>query len=340
MGRRRLLWLTFLLFVGLAVPVLLGGYESLRLLSGVCLQQYIFLAALMVIACLLEMLRGWILLKRYLIGMTVTRAVAIYFLVMLASCLTPYGVLAPLMLTFLLQEHDIKPRLVIATLLVTTLLDAASVIFWVLVALAVEALLSSRSLVPQQVVYGFIVLVLCALAGFAFFLRYTAWWLRTIAATAAASGLKPAYRRRIVRRLLRLRRTVTALVDLPTIDRVLLFAVSLAFWGIFLSLMFASARAIGLAVPWNQMVLLQLVATLAGHMAGLPGGMVSSEAAGVLLLVPLVGTASAVAVVLLWRLFSFHFYIIAGLAVLPLASRYFGGNFPLVGPGHRFQGRE
>ena len=275
-----------------------------------------------------------------LAAIAVLLGLGIYFGVMLVACLTPYGLLAPVMLVFLLRRHGVAPRLSLATLLVTTLLDAFAMAFWMLAAIAVEAVVSFRLMVPWMAVMSCMALMLGVMIGATFFVKYPRRWLQLASGVATMFQLRAQTRRGVIRLLLRLRRAALALFDLPVTERITLFAVSLSYWGIFLSVMHVAARVAGVHIPWSQALLVQLVAMSAGHVAGLPGGMVSSEAAGIFLLSSLLGASSAVTVVLLWRFLTFHFYVLAGVATMPLLSRYFGKGFALPAGGRGLQGRE
>ena len=203
---RQFFWPVFLLVVALAVPALFGGVESLRMLARIQATGWALLTAMAVAACALEMLRGWILLRPFLTGLTMANALGIYFGVMLVACLTPYGLLAPVMLVFLLRRHGVAPRLSLATLLVTTLLDAFAMAFWMLAAIAVEAVVSFRLMVPWMAVMSCMALMLGVMIGATFFVKYPRRWLQLASGVATMFQLRAQTRRGVIRLLLRLRR--------------------------------------------------------------------------------------------------------------------------------------
>ncbi|MNE82862.1 hypothetical protein D3C80_1796260 [compost metagenome] len=85
-------------------------------------------------------------------------------------------------------------------------------------------------------------------------------------------------------------------------------------------MLYLTLRALGEELQWAWTFLIQLLSLVAGLATLMPGGAGSTELTSAALLAPLVGKPTAAAAILIWRVVTYYFYLIAGGPVFAMVA--------------------
>lgn len=126
-------------------------------------------------------------------------------------------------------------------------------------------------------------------------------------------------RRRIARQLLSGRRTLIATLRLPPRILAAIFALCCLHWLLRYSLLYLAVLGIAgqdeTLGDWAWTFVVQMLAMAASQFSVLPGGAGAAELSVGALLLPLLARDQAAAAVVVWRLVSYHLYLLAGAPV-------------------------
>ena len=306
------LWLLAVLIAALSIPLLLGGGElfvRLRAFSPVLL---VSMFGMILLCWNLNALRLRLLLGFGRIGQG--RAVALVMATEFAICATPAGAGGPLTLMALLMRHGVRPAQGTAIYALEQLGDLL-VFTCVLLGIfgyALSVTLDTRlnGLLGSSAALLVGGLLLLGLLG-----RFHRQLLRGNGRLLARLGMARRRRRRWARTLLRFRDALRDSLNLPVPLLFGVFVLTSLHWLLRYSVLYLALQGLGGALPWVWTFLLQMLALSAGQLSLLPGGAGGAELASVALLAPLVGKSTAAAAVLIWRLVTYYFYLMAGAPV-------------------------
>lgn len=134
--------------------------------------------------------------------------------------------------------------------------------------------------------------------------------------------VSPQRRRRLARGLLRFRATLRFMLSLPRTRLLLLYSLCVGHWLLRYSILYVIVLALGAQVSWAYAFLTQMLALSAGQLSLLPGGSGGVELGFSALLAPYLDPPTLAATLLLWRFFTYWWYLIAGApAFVHLAGR-------------------
>ncbi|MDR5867567.1 lysylphosphatidylglycerol synthase transmembrane domain-containing protein [Halomonas koreensis] len=308
-GRRapgRAGWLALAVVLALVVPLLIGGREALTALTGF---PPAWLAAMLAMVGL-----GWNLnaarLRLLLAGragrLGQRRALGLVMATEFATCATPGGSGGPPTLLALLARHGLRPARASA---VFTIDQCCDLVFFLAALLVVAPIsLAGAMAWPSPGLLG------GAIAGLALLLSGLALGIRRLPALLRRrrGGRRG---RRLARRLLHFRQALLATLALPRPTLALVMACCAGHWLLRYSLLYLALAGLGAEVDWAWTFVVQMLAMAAGQLSLLPGGAGAAELGTGMLLVPLVGQATAGAAIAVWRLTTYHWYLLAGAPV-------------------------
>ncbi|ATJ83480.1 YbhN family protein [Halomonas beimenensis] len=304
-------WLALALVLGLVVPLLIGGREGLAALGDFPPGWLAVMLAMVALGWQLNAWRLRLLLAGRAGRLGQRRAFAMVMATECAICATPGGSGGPATLLALLALRGLRPARASAVFMIDQCCDLT----FFLVALVVLALGSLWTAVPWPhpgLLGGAIAALGVLLAGSGLLVHRLPLLLR------GRRGKGPSRRRgrRLARRLLQFRQALLATLALPRPTLALVMACCAGHWLLRYSLLYLALTGLGAEVAWSWTFLVQMLAMAAGQLSLLPGGAGAAELGTGVLLVPLVGQATAGAAIAVWRVITYHCYLLAGAPVL------------------------
>ncbi|PRY72350.1 lysylphosphatidylglycerol synthase transmembrane domain-containing protein [Halomonas ventosae] len=236
-----------------------------------------------------------------------------------ALCATPGGSGGPATLLVLLAQRGLPASRGAAVFLVD---QGCDLLFFLgmLSGLVAYSLLGETQWPHQVLIQAALAALALMAVGVTLAMGYLPGLLRYTASPGARwlSG----YRRRwLVRRLLTCRQALQATLRLPIATLLAMLGLTTAHWLLRYSLLYLAVLGAGGNVDWIWTFLTQMLAMAASQFSFLPGGAGAAELGVGALLLPLMEREQAAAAVLVWRLVSYHLYLVAG-APLFLLSAY------------------
>ncbi|MFG6667894.1 YbhN family protein [Halomonas sp. HNIBRBA4712] len=308
--RYQLVLLLAALVLPLALTSLAGGEQALAYLEAF---PFTLLALMLVTAALCWNINA--LRLRLMLGkrasLSQTSALGIELAAKFALCATPGGSGGPVTLLALLNRRGVPPAKGAALFLIDQGCD--SLFFLAMLAVAVGVSLVGDPGWPYQgVIQAALAGLGLALAMAALAIAYLPRLLRLPSATRRA----PARRRWLARRLLRCRHAIGVTLRLPRPMLGAILALTALHWLLRYSLLYLAVLGVGGQVDWFWSFLVQMLALAASQLSFLPGGAGAAELGVGTLLLPLMTQERVVAAVLIWRLVSYHLYLLAGAPIL------------------------
>ncbi|MCK2183719.1 lysylphosphatidylglycerol synthase transmembrane domain-containing protein [Halomonas getboli] len=299
-------WLAAALVLALAVPLMIGGREALTALGAFPPGRLAGMLALVVLCWNLNALRLRLLLAGRAGQLGQRSALGMVMATEFAICATPGGSGGLPTLLALLARRGLRPARASAVFMVDQCCD----LLFFLAALTALVLVSLVTAVPwphQWLLVAAIVTLLLLLTTGAMLIRHLPALLRRRGSRRRRPGL--------ARRLLGFRQALTATLALPRPVLVLAMASCAAHWLTRYSLLYLALKGLGADVAWSWAFLVQMLSMAAGQLSLLPGGTGAAELGTGMLLIPLVGQATAGAAIVIWRFVTFHCYLLAGAPV-------------------------
>lgn len=318
----RCLWLVVAaLSVSFAVPLLLGGAESL-FVSIKTVPLELISAALFMVAV------GWALNAARLrvlsanVGITISRrrAYAIVISTEFASAATPGGVGGLLACLYLLRQHGLNSARAASLYAVDHIIDMAFFATAFLLALIVFTL-GGRLGDPLWFTFlilgplaGWVLVVIVLMHHYRLLMRVMGKVLR---------WLRVGTRRRyhIVRWIIQFRHAVRLLFTMPHHQLVLVYFYCAGHWLLRYSILPLLLFGLGQAVPWSYLFLVQGVLLFAGQFSMLPGGVGGVELGFAALLDPWLDHGTLASSLLLWRFVTFYWYLMFGSLVFSITAK-------------------
>ncbi|MBY5930886.1 flippase-like domain-containing protein [Halomonas sp. DP8Y7-3] len=313
--------LALTIVLSLVVPWWLGGTGTLGAVMTFPPETLCLMVALAILCWNLNAARLRLMLNGRAGRLGQTGALAIEMSSKFALCATPAGGGGVATLLWLLSRRGYPAAQGSAIFLVDQLADMLffSLMLGLLVALSLGGVASWPH---QSLVEAALIGLMVALAAFTAiivwlprWLRYpprlsviTAWW-------PARLSLKPRARRWGVRRLLRCRHTLMNTLQLPPPILAGIFLLCSLHWLARYSLLYLAVLGVGGQADWAWTFLVQMLAMAASQLSVLPGGAGAAEVSVGALLLPVMAREQAAAAVIIWRLVSYHLYLVAGAPV-------------------------
>lgn len=307
----RWVWLVAAIAVALAFPVLLGGQDMLGRLRSFPLPT---LAALFGLICLCWMVNAWRL--RLLLGEDArqlggARSIGVVMATEFAICATPGGSGGPLTLMALLHRNGVRPAKSSAVFAMDQLSDLLFFLcaLFGIIGYALFHNLSDR--LEWMLIAS--AMLLSGLLGSCWAIAHN--HRRVIALSGrfwARMGVSHHRRWRWARRTLHFVAAFGETFRMPRCQLAQVFALTCLHWGLRYSVLYFVLEGLGAHLQWAWSFLIQMVSMSAGQFSLLPGGAGAAELTSAALLAPIVGKSTAAAAILIWRMVTYYFYLLAG----------------------------
>jgi len=312
--RRLVLLLTLALLVSLVLPVLVGGRAVLTRLPELPWSIVLILIGMVLLGWLFNSFRLRLLAggmgARLPFGWSYVAVVATEF----AAAASPAGAGGALTYVALLRRHGVRTAHSAAMYAIDHFMDG--VFFAVAFPLALVSLaLDGGFSQPGWLVAVTLVLFGCGSLLFWGVLHRHRWLIRQFGRLIRPLKLSRHRRRRLARWLIQFRHGVQMVLRLPPAKLLLLFMFCAGHWLLRYSILAVVISAIGASVPWSYLFAVQGVLLLFGQISLLPGGVGGVEIGYAALLAPFLSSESIGLSLLLWRLMTYHFYLVVGLPV-------------------------
>lgn len=307
----RLAWLVLALVLAVLVPAWLGGSELLARLRAFPPGLMTGLLGMIMVCWLLNALRLRLLLGQQGSRLGLFKSVGVVMATEFAICTTPGGGGGPVALIALLARERIDAARSGAAFAMDQLNDLAFFICAML-GIAGYALFHSLGRSQEAMLISSAVLLCGALAAIVALLRYRRPVMRFNGRLLRRLGLSRPRCRRWARKVLHFLRALAETWSLPKRTLALVFSLTCAHWGLRYSVLYLVLRGLGTDLQWIPSFLVQMLSLSAGQFSLLPGGAGAAELTSATLLAPLVGSSTAAAAILIWRVVTYYFYLFAG----------------------------
>ncbi|WP_374440790.1 lysylphosphatidylglycerol synthase transmembrane domain-containing protein [Pseudomonas panipatensis] len=322
-------WLLIALLGASLVPLILGGRPMLEQLAHFPLDSLLLMLGMILLCWLINAQKLRVLLAGRTGPLSQRQSIGIVMASEFAFYATPGGSGAPLTLMALLARRGMRPAQSSAIFAVDQLSD---LLFFLCALLGVLCYALSHSLSPNLKSSLLLSALLLGgiLAGVLLLARFQRRVIRGNGRLLARLGVKAQRRLHWARKLLHFRDSIVVSLRQPKRVLLLVFLLTSSHWLLRFSVLYMTLQAMGVDLHWAWTFLIQLLSLAAGLATLLPGGAGGTELTSLALLSPLVGKSTAAAAILVWRVVTYYFYLVAGAPVFfmmagrPLLRRLIG----------------
>ncbi|MCU1732029.1 MULTISPECIES: YbhN family protein [unclassified Pseudomonas] len=307
----RIGWLLAALVMAALVPAMLGGSELLPRLRSFPPGLLLALFGMIVLCWTLNAMRLRLLLGSQGEKIGRLRSLGVIMATEFAICSTPGGSGGPLTLMALLSRDRVRPAHSGAVFAMDQLNDLLFFLFAVL-GIVVYTLFHSFNRSLEGLLISSAVLMLATLGLGLVLVRWRRGVMRFNGRLLKRVKVSPLTRRRWARRLLHFFRAFRATLRLPRRVLALVFGLTCLHWALRYSVLYLVLIGLGGNLQWITSFLVQVLSLSAGQVSLLPGGAGAAELTSATLLTPMVGKSTAAAAVLVWRVVTYYFYLVAG----------------------------
>ncbi|OLS59426.1 lysylphosphatidylglycerol synthase transmembrane domain-containing protein [Pseudomonas putida] len=307
----RIGWLLAALLMAALVPALLGGAELLPRLRSFPPGLLLALFGMIVLCWVLNALRLRLLLGSQGERIGRLRSLGVIMATEFAICTTPGGSGGPLTLMALLSRDRVRPAHSGAVFAMDQLNDLLFFLGAVL-GIVVYTLFHNLGRSLEGMLIGSALLMLAVLGLGVGLLRWRRGLMRWNGRVLKRLNVRESTQRRWARRLLHFFRAFRATLRLPRRVLALVFLLTCLHWALRYSVLYLVLLGLGGNLQWISSFLVQVLSLSAGQFSLLPGGAGAAELTSATLLTPMVGKSTAAAAVLVWRVVTYYFYLIAG----------------------------
>lgn len=324
-GKHTLL-LTGLVTAGLAIPLIIGGEQAIRLVLTLPALAFVKLLAVMLLVWNLNLIRLRLLLHGQTHGLGYWRMLRIYLATEFVSKTTPAGSGAPIAAVSLLAPHGVNTATCLAVFGVAACMDAVVLVLCItgFVLTGFTSLLGDNT--AASILVLSIVLSLIISGTYLLLVRHKLLVALTDSLLKYANVAKPR-RQKVHRLVISLHRALKTIARLSPWRLAVSWLACLLYWTLYLSTLYMTVLTLGGEIRWSEAGFIQMIAMGIGHMLMIPGGTGGTEISGALLLNPQFGAALAASAILIWRFLMLYLYLITGglslLSLLP-SSRHPG----------------
>nr|WP_300310878.1 lysylphosphatidylglycerol synthase transmembrane domain-containing protein [Halomonas sp.] len=322
--------LTLALLVTLIVPWWLGGQGTFLAIAAFPLPIFALMTVLAVVCWNINAARLRLMLAGRAGRLGQAGALSIEMASKFAICATPGGAGGPPTFLALLTRRGYSPSQGAAIYLVDQSCDM--LFFTLMLSIIVTMTLTTATDWPYQALVesallGLIMTILLLCLSLYFLPRLLRARPLSVPLLGHRHWFKASRRRWLARRLLRCRRAAIMTLQLPPAKLVAIFALCSLHWVLRYSLLFLAVVGVssitansdnalggmsdGMAT-WAWCFLTQMLSMATGQFSMLPGGAGAAEVSVGALLLPLMDREQAAAAVVVWRLVSYHLYLLAG----------------------------
>ena len=307
----RIGWLLAALVMAALVPAVLGGSELLPRLRSFPPGLLLALFGMIVLCWTLNAMRLRLLLGSQGEKIGRLRSFGVIMATEFAICSTPGGSGGPLTLMALLSRDRVRPAHSGAVFAMDQLNDLLFFLFAVL-GIVVYTLFHSFNRSLEGLLISSAVLMLATLGLGLVLVRWRRGVMRFNGRLLKRVKVSLLTQRRWARRLLHFFRAFRATLRLPRRVLALVFGLTCLHWALRYSVLYLVLIGLGGNLQWITSFLVQVLSLSAGQVSLLPGGAGAAELTSATLLTPMVGKSTAAAAVLVWRVVTYYFYLVAG----------------------------
>ena len=314
---KRLGWLIAGLLIALLIPVFMGGMETLDLLRNFPLMLLLAMFGMVLVGWCMNTMRLRLLLGDSAQGLGMRKSLGVVMATEFAYCATPGGSGAPITLVALLSRSGISAARSTAAFATDQLNDLVFFLL-ALIGILIYALFHQLSESLEWMLIASALLIgagLCACAGFA---RYHRRIILFNGRLLKRLKRKASTRIRWARKLLHFRDALAQTWKMPHRTLLQVFALTCIHWTLRYSVMYLALQGLGVDIQWAWTFLVQMLSLSAGQFSLSPGGAGAAELTSAALLAPMVGKSTAAAAILIWRIVTYYFYLVAGGPVFML----------------------
>jgi uncharacterized protein (TIRG00374 family) len=308
---KRLFWLVALLVLALLIPLFMGGMDMFHRLRNFPLPLFLAMFGMVLVGWCANTMRLRLLLGDSATGLGMRKSLGVVMATEFAYSATPGGSGAPLTLVALLSRCGIGPAKSTAAFATDQLNDLVFFLL-ALIGILIYAVFHKLSENLEWMLIASALLIgagLCACAGFARFHRRIILFNGRLLKRLKR---KNTTRLRWARKLLHFRDALAETWKMP--HRVLfkVFLLTCVHWGLRYSVLYLALLGLGVNIDWAWTFLVQMLSLSAGQFSLSPGGAGAAELTSAALLAPMVGKSTAAAAILIWRIVTYYFYLVAG----------------------------
>lgn len=311
-GALQVLFVALALSAPLALTHWLGGEDAWQALATFPLTLLVAMFALAVACWNLNAWRLRLLLAGRAGALSQRSALGIELASKCALCATPGGSGGPAVLLTLLARRNLPPSKGAGIFLIDQAFDSLFFIS-LLSGLALYTLSVDTGWPYQRLIrWSLVALTLVIGLGIVCLWTFPRWRL----GRRGTRLLSPRLGRTLVRHGLRCRQALLRTLGLPKRTLAMVALLTVLHWCARYSLLYLAVRGVGGHIDWLWTFFTQMLGMAASQFSFLPGGAGTAEIGVSALLVPFLTTAQIAAAVLIWRLFSYHLYLLVGAPVL------------------------
>ncbi|MFJ5298875.1 lysylphosphatidylglycerol synthase transmembrane domain-containing protein [Pseudomonas sp. SLFW] len=308
---KRLFWLAAVLVLALLIPLFMGGMDMFHRLRNFPLPLFLAMFGMVLVGWCANTMRLRLLLGESANGLGMRKSLGVVMATEFAYSATPGGSGAPLTLVALLSRCGIGPAKSTAAFATDQLNDLVFFLL-ALIGILIYAVFHKLSENLEWMLIASALLIgagLCVCAGFA---RYHRRIILFNGRLLKRLKRKNASRIRWARKLLHFRDALAETWKMP--HRVLfkVFLLTCVHWGLRYSVLYLALLGLGVDIDWAWTFLVQMLSLSAGQFSLSPGGAGAAELTSAALLAPMVGKSTAAAAILIWRIVTYYFYLVAG----------------------------
>jgi len=304
-------WLAVILILALSIPFFMGGLDMFQRLRNFPLLLLLGMFAMVLVGWCMNTMRLRLLLGDSAQGIGMRKSLAVVMATEFAYCATPGGSGAPLTLVALLSRCGIGPAKSTAAFATDQLNDLLFFLL-ALIGILIYAVFHKLSENLEWMLIASALLIgagLCACAGFA---RYHRRIILFNGKLLKALKRKNTTRIRWARKLLHFRDALAETWKMPHRILFKVFVLTCIHWSLRYSVMYLALLGLGVDIDWAWTFLVQMLSLSAGQFSLSPGGAGAAELTSAALLAPMVGKSTAAAAILIWRIVTYYFYLVAG----------------------------
>lgn len=308
---KRLVWLGVGLLLALLIPFFMGGMEMFQRLRNFPPMLLLGMFAMVLVGWCMNTMRLRLLLGESASGLNWRKSLAVVMATEFAYCATPGGSGAPLTLVALLSRSGIGPAKSTAAFATDQLMDLVYFLL-ALIGILIYAVFHQLSENLEWMLIASALLIgagLCVCAGFA---RYHRPIILFNGRLLKRLNRKNTTRIRWARKLLHFRDALAETWKMPHRILFKVFALTCVHWSLRYSVMYLALKGLGVDIEWAWTFLVQMLSLSAGQFSLSPGGAGAAELTSAALLAPMVGKSTAAAAILIWRIVTYYFYLVAG----------------------------
>lgn len=314
-----------MLIIGLiaiiAIPVIWGGSNILPLLHQFPLHLLAVMIGMIFVCWYLNAAKLRVLLAGRSGHLTRLQSMGVIMAVEFAICATPGGAGGYLTLIAIMKQRGLRPAETTAVFAVDQMIDM--VFFFVsMLLIGLYTVMTAIQLPSMKVLAIPLALMAMALSALIYAGRHHDRMLHHVAGFLKLCHVSSPRRRSWMRRLLVFRHALRTTLKMPRYMLLQAFWLGVMHWLVRYTVLYLALYGLGHKVDWGYTYLVQMVSMAAGQITLLPGGAGGAEFTSMFMLDRIVGHDTAAAAILIWRLVTYHFYLIAGIpAFLLLAGR-------------------